>query len=160
MGFFSRWFKGGDEFTDSDLRQHDDDETRTGLDARTASAVMAELDINKAIAAHENWKHRLQQVLDGTSAEALDPELVCLDDRCELGKWLHGPGRHRLGKYPAFTVLVARHRFFHQQAAAVLAEAQAGQRDQAERLMRTSYQHGSNQVVLLLKELRRGLGQH
>lgn len=159
MGFFSRWFKSADDWSDSDLNSRlSAPDTEAVLDARTASSVLAELDINKAIAAHEHWKHRLQQVLDGSSGEHLDPAQVCQDDQCELGKWLHGPGRHRLGKYPAFTVLVARHKYFHAQAAAVLEQVQAGHHEQARHLMRTAYQHGSNQVLLLLKELKRGLG--
>ncbi|MFC7434232.1 CZB domain-containing protein [Hydrogenophaga bisanensis] len=158
MGFFSRWFKRDEDFTVSELMAPDDAGDQPVLDTRTKSAVMAELDIHQAIAAHERWKLLLEQVLDGTSCENLDPELVCLDDRCDLGKWLHGPGRDRLGKYPAFTLLVSKHKYFHHQAAQVLREAQAGRREEADRLLRTSFQHGSNQVLLLLKELRRGLG--
>lgn len=158
MGFFSRWFKRDDEFTVSELMAPDDAGSQVVLDSRTRSAVMAELDIHQAIAAHERWKLLLEQVLDGAARDDLDPELVCMDDRCELGKWLHGPGRERLGKYPAFTLLVSKHKYFHHQAAQVLREAQAGHRDEADRLLRTSFQHGSNQVLLLLKELRRSLG--
>lgn len=66
MGFFSRLFKRDDEFTVSELIEPDDDHSPVMLDARTASAVMAELDINKAIAAHERWKHLLEQVLQGS----------------------------------------------------------------------------------------------
>ena len=158
MGVFSRWFKRDEDFTVSELMAPDDAGDQPVLDTRTKSAVMAELDIHQAIAAHERWKLLLGQVLDGAACDDLDPELVCLDDRCDLGKWLHGPGRDRLGKYPAFTLLVSKHKYFHHQAAQVLREAQAGRREEADRLLRTSFQHGSNQVLLLLKELRRGLG--
>ncbi len=158
MGFFSRWFKRDEDFTVSELMAPDDAGDQPVLDTRTKSAVMAELDIHQAIAAHERWKLLLEQVLDGAACDDLDPELVCQDDRCDLGKWLHGPGRDRLGKYPAFTLLVSKHKYFHHQAAQVLREAQAGRREEADRLLRTSFQHGSNQVLLLLKELRRGLG--
>jgi hypothetical protein len=129
------------------------------LDAATASAVLAELDIDTAIAAHENWSTRLLAVIRGTSGEALQPEVICLDDRCDLGKWLHGPGRQRLGKYPAFSVLVARHKHFHMEASTVLSLAQAGELAKAEQKLGSGYRHASNQVVLLLKELKRGLGQ-
>lgn len=162
MGFFSRFFRTDKlDQADAGLSRLPDDEavSEMGVDARTAAAVLSEIDIDSAIAAHQSWKQRLQNVLDGTSDEELRPELICLDNRCELGQWLHGPGGQRLGHFPAFTVLVARHQYFHQQASQVLALAQAGQADKATQTLGSSYRHASNQVVLMLKELKRGLGR-
>jgi hypothetical protein len=139
---------------------YDSDDAEMALEATIASAVLAELDIDTAIAAHENWKLRLQNYLNKKSTEDLKPEVVCLDDRCDLGKWLHGPGRQRLGKYPAFSILIARHKFFHVQASTIVALAQAGDREKAAQSLDTGYRHASNQVVLLLKELKRGLERH
>ena len=160
MGFFSKLFgKDGasDEKRPSQLASGHASEM--GLDARSAAAILAEIDIDTAIAAHENWKLRLQNYLNGNSTETLQPELVCLDDRCELGKWLHGPGGQRLGKYPAFSVLVARHKYFHVQASTVVALAHADDKVKATQTLEGSYRHASNQVVLLLKDLKRGLGR-
>lgn len=159
MGFFSKLFKWDDKAPPNSQLPSQLQQSELGLDAKAASAVMAELDIDKAIAAHENWKARLQKRLDGTSDEVLDPAVVCLDNRCDLGKWLHGPGRQRLGQYPAFTVLIARHQYFHQQAGAVVAQTQAGDLAGAAKTLNGPFKYGSNQVVLLLKELKRGLGQ-
>lgn len=160
MGFFSRIF-GLDQTADSAslLPQDEGGADDAPLDAAAAAAVLAELDVDKAIAAHENWKSRLQDYLDGRSTEDLKPEVICLDDRCDLGKWLHGPGKTRLGAYPAFSVLVARHQYFHQQASSVVAFAQAGDRAKADQTLGSSYRYASNQVILLLKELKRGLGR-
>ena len=158
MGFFSRLFRW-DENAPAARQPAEAAASERGLDAATAKAVLAELDIDKAIAAHENWKARLQKRLDGTSDEVLDPAVVCLDNRCDLGKWLHGPGNKRLGHYPAFTVLIARHQYFHQQAGAVVAQTQAGDLAGAEKTLNGPFKYGSSQVVLLLKELKRGLGQ-
>lgn len=158
MGFFSRMF-GTDQAPESvalvPAESGGDDDMK--LDAATMAAVLAEIDIDTAIAAHENWKLRLQNYLEKKSSEDLKPEVVCLDDRCDLGKWLHGPGKMRLGVYPAFTLLVARHKYFHLQASTVVALAQAGDADKATQALTSSYRHASNQVVLLLKELKRGL---
>ena len=160
MGFFSRIF-GMDHSPEATALMPADagTEDEMTLDAAAAAAVLAEIDIDTAIAAHENWKLRLQNCLEGKSSEDLRPEVVCLDDRCDLGKWLHGPGRMRLGMYPAFSMLVARHKYFHLQASTVLALAQSGDMDKAGQTLVTSYRHASNQVVLLLKELKRGLGR-
>jgi hypothetical protein len=156
MGFFSRFFRP--DQPESDTRGSSKNDSDYTLDAAAVQSVLAEIDIDTAISAHENWKIRLQNVLNGTSTEKLDPEHVCKDDQCELGKWLHGPGKKRLGKYPAFAVLVARHQFFHVQASTVLALAQAGDKAKAEQVMNTTYRHGSNQVMILLRQLKHGLG--
>jgi hypothetical protein len=159
MGFFSRLFGMTSPATDqTPANEPAGSASQMGLDAKSAAAVLAEIDIDTAIAAHENWKLRLQNYLSGNSTENLQAEVVCLDDRCDLGKWLHGPGGQRLGKYPAFSVLVARHKYFHVQASTVVALAQANDKDQATKTLEGSYRHASTQVVLLLKELKRGLG--
>jgi len=160
MGFFSRMF-GMEQSPESAALMPADGggENEMKLDAAAAAAVLAEIDIDTAIAAHENWKLRLLNYLEGKSSEDLKPEVVCLDDRCDLGKWLHGPGKMRLGVYPAFSMLVARHKYFHLQASTVVALAQSGEKDKAGQTLGTSYRHASNQVVLLLKELKRSLGR-
>lgn len=160
MGFFSRLFGLNSSTADqTPANEHAGSASQMGLDAKSAAAILAEIDIDTAIAAHENWKLRLQNYLSGNSTENLQAEVVCLDDRCDLGKWLHGPGGQRLGKYPAFSVLVARHKFFHLQASNVVALAQANNKDQAAKTLEGSYRHASTQVILLLKELKRGLGR-
>jgi Chemoreceptor zinc-binding domain len=154
MGFFSRLFNLEDK---SAAAKQDARDSELTIDAKTAAAVLSEIDIDTAIAAHENWKLRLRNYLDGKSTEQLSPEVVCLDDKCDLGKWLHGPGGQRLGKYPAFTMLIARHKYFHVQASTVVALTQAGEKVKAEETLKTNYEHGSTQTVLLLKELKRAL---
>jgi hypothetical protein len=160
MGFFSRIF-GMDQIPESTTLLPADAGGSDGikLDAAAAAAVLAEIDIDTAIAAHENWKLRLHDYLDGKSNEDLKAEVVCLDDRCDLGKWLHGPGQMRLGAYPAFSVLVARHKYFHLQASNVVVLAQSGEKDKARQTLGSSYRYASNQVILLLKELKRGLSR-
>lgn len=165
MGFFSRIF-GLDQATPDKPRHAStssatdarDPASEMGLDAQTAAAVLAEIDIDTAISAHDNWKIRLQNYVNGQSTEDLQPELVCLDDRCDLGKWLHGPGGQRLSRYPAFSMLVARHKYFHVQASTVLALAQAQDKEKAEQMLQGGYRQASSQVIFLLKELKRGLG--
>ena len=126
----------------------------TGLGALADS-----IDIDAAIASHERWRLQLQDMVNGRSQEVMRPERVCQDDRCDLGRWLYGTGRVRLGHYPAFTMLVARHKYFHQQAAEVVMAFQAGEQQKAVQLLNSSTRHASNQVLLLLKELKRGLGR-
>ena len=53
-------------------------------------------------------------------------------------------------------MLLRRHRYFYQQAALMLLHAEAGEVALAEQTFKAC-QHASRQIVLLLKELQRGL---
>lgn len=126
--------------------------------SRQAETVLAALDIDAAIQAHERWKERLMDYLEGRSHERIDPAVVRRDDRSALGRWLLSVGVATLGQQPAFALLMARHQYFHEQAATVVELAQGGEWDKAVQVLNGGYRYGSSQVVLLLKELKRGLG--
>jgi hypothetical protein len=161
MGFFSRHFR---------MREQDPSWLETTwavvangcelvLDEEYASMLMTEIDIDAAIISHEGWRLQLQDMVHGRSSEVMRPERICQVECCDLGRWLNGSGRERLGHYPAFDMLVARHRYFHEQAAAVVTSFQAVEQAHAVQLLNGRCRHASNQVLLLLKELKRGLGQ-
>jgi Chemoreceptor zinc-binding domain len=159
MGFFNHLFNL-DRF-DAISSKHlntTDSTSGLGLDEKTVELVLAEIDVDSAIYSHENWNQLFEDALDANRIDNLSFELVGLDYRCDLGKWLYGAGGERFAKYPAFKALLSRHRYFHLQAAKVLAQAQSGDVQKARETLHGSYRHASNQVVLLLKELKRGLG--
>ncbi len=157
MGFFDFLFGGKEKPTASAATAG---KAQGDFDATTAKLILAEIDIDSAISAHQNWKVRLSNVLNGTSTETLKPEVVCLDDRCDLGKWLHGAGTQRMGHVPAFTMLIARHKQFHLEASTVLATAQGGNMQAATTMLNGAYNHTSQQVVTLLQHLKQGLQKH
>ena len=161
MGFFSRFFRIREQDSSSPETTWavEDNGSELVLDDEYASMLMIEIDIDAAIISHEGWRLQLQDMVHGRSSEVMRPEHICQDDRCDLGRWLNGSGQERLGHYPAFGMLVARHRYFHQQAAAVITCFQAGDQAQALQLLNGRCRHASNQVLLLLKELKRGMGQ-
>ena len=159
MGFFSRLFQPRPDGlqTHSDWsRLPDTDASELVLFDDEASKLMAQFDIDAAIVTHERWLPWLGEVLQGARDERLRPEVVADDGCSELGQWLHGSGRTALGHYPAFDMLLRRHRYFHQQAAALITYAEAGDGLLAQQTYKAC-QHASRQVVLLLKELQRGL---
>lgn len=89
-------------------------------------SVPAELDVDAAINAHERWKARLMDYLEGRLPVGLDPDVIRRDDYSALGRWLHGVGADVLGPHPAYPLLMARHRYFHEQAAEMVQWAQQG----------------------------------
>ncbi len=161
MGFFSRLFQprpDGTPVADDWTSLPGDQASELVLHGDQAAKLLAEIDIDAAIASHERWVPWLYRALQGQPDEQLRPEVICKDDCSELGQWLHGSGQRALGHFPAFDMLVRRNRYFHQQAAAMLTLLAAGDLRQAEQAFK-SCRHASSQVVLLLKELKRGLGQ-
>ena len=118
------------------------------------SAALIALDIDVAIGAHQNWKNRLISYLEGQSTEDLRPEVICHDDRCDLGKWIHSDGQRQLGKYSMFAELRATHKMFHQQASSVVALHQAGKKEAAQWLLDGEYSKTSAKVVGRLMDLK------
>ena len=116
--------------------------------------ALTSLDIDVAIGAHQNWKDRLVVYLDGKSTEDLRPEVICHDDRCDLGKWIHSDGQKQLGQYAMFSELRAVHKMFHQQASSVVALHQAGKRTDAKALLDGEYTKTSDRIVRRLKDLK------
>ena len=122
-------------------------------------SVPAELDVDAAINAHERWKARLMDYLEGRLPVGLDPDVIRRDDYSALGRWLHGVGADVLGPHPAYPLLMARHRYFHEQAAEMVQWAQQGEWDHVVATLNGRYRFASNQIVLLLKSIRQGVRQ-
>ena len=122
-------------------------------------SVPAELDVDAAINAHERWKARLMDYLEGRLPVGLDPDVIRRDDYSALGRWLHGVGADLLGHHPAYPLLMARHRYFHEQAAEMVQWAQQGEWDHVVAVLNGRYRFASNQIVLLLKSIRQGVKQ-
>lgn len=112
------------------------------------------LDIDVAIMAHENWKHRLTAYLRGASTEDLRPEVVCCDDRCDLGKWIYGDGGSLLGKYGSFADLKATHKMFHYTASNIVSLHQNGNGEEAERVLNDSFTKLSTKIKTRLSDLK------
>lgn len=122
-------------------------------------SVPAELDVDAAINAHERWKARLMDYLEGRLPVGLDPDVIRRDEHSALGRWLHGVGADLLGPHPAYPLLMARHRYFHEQAAEMVQWAQQGEWDHVVAILNGRYRFASNQIVLLLKSIRQGVRQ-
>ncbi len=97
------------------------------------------------INAHVMWKQRLTAFLVGESQEQLDPEVIKLDDRCPLGKWIYGEGRS-METLPAFEEVRELHAKFHQNAAQVVVLHQNNNTAEAETLLNGDYSRLSEKL--------------
>jgi hypothetical protein len=110
------------------------------------------MNFDDAMVAHMRWKFRLTDAIEGKSAEKLDPKMVCRDDQCDLGKWIHAPGQP--GNDVDFAELKREHAVFHVQAAAVLDAIGAKKAQQAQEILNGPYSKVSANVIMLIKRLR------
>ena len=104
-GWLGRLLKAEGEDADSKT------ESESDLPGPQEEAV-AGLNFRTAIEAHQKWKMRLQDVIEMRSQEKLDPKVVCLDNQCDLGKWIHGAGGAQFSGDPQFADLRNKHAYF------------------------------------------------
>ena len=119
-----------------------------------ASMELAGLNFMTASEAHIKWKSRLESYIQGTSNEDLKVEVICRDDQCPLGKWIYSTGGERFGTIDTFGDMKGHHALFHQCAGRIVETAQAGNKDEAMRLLQYGdYVRASEQVKRLLAKL-------
>ena len=107
----------------------------------------SQLNFMSAIEAHVRWKMRLEAYINGTSEEHLDPDVVCRDDQCALGKWIYGGGGAKYGNHPMFPVLKQTHMNFHRSAGDVIRLVDAGEKEKARALLNSGdYARHSHRV--------------
>ncbi len=84
------------------------------------------MNFDEAIVAHSQWKMKLASYVLKPD-HSLSASDVGADNKCALGKWLHGEGK-KYSTLPEFPKLVADHAHFHQTASSVIRKADSGQR--------------------------------
>ncbi len=114
-----------------------------------------DLNFQKWIEAHRQWRLRLQSYLDGRSQEQLDETAICHDNRCELGKWIHSNGQKFYGDEATFQRLTSDHAAFHRAAGDVVSVYKSkGDRD-ARRVLNGDFDLCSMRVIEGLEQLER-----
>lgn len=110
-------------------------------------------EIDKAIAAHGQWKAKLRTAIDTRQCEST-PDKVKKDDNCSFGKWLHQRIDSSYKSSAYYDEVVDLHAKFHREAGGILELALKGDTEQANELMKiggnfTSY---SGQLTRKMKE--------
>lgn len=113
-----------------------------------------ELNFRKAVDAHQVWKNRLHNYINGASSEKLDPAVIARPETCVLGKWMTRIGNARYGEEKLYQNLQAAHGQFHFLASQVVLTVQNGNREQALKMLNQGeYQASAIKVVSLLARL-------
>ena len=106
----------------------------------------------EAINAHIAWKLKLQKHIDGTSEEKLNPDIICLDNKCKLGQWIYGEGQV-LKALPLFQDCRSNHAAFHQFAAEVVRKCDSGDKGEAQVMLDSQYRLLSRKIIKSLTQL-------
>ncbi|HTZ00194.1 MAG TPA: CZB domain-containing protein [Rhodocyclaceae bacterium] len=114
-----------------------------------------DLDFAKWVKAHQDWRARLIAYINGSSGEALDENVVCQDDRCELGKWIYRRGIRYYGDLPVFQKLKGQHAEFHVSAGRVVSTFKARGPAAAKKALHSEFDLNSMRVIRGLEALER-----
>ena len=118
------------------------------------------MDLDKAAAAHVQWKAKLLQAINGR--EKLDVSTISADNCCPLGKWLHGDAKLEVGRSSVLSILTDRHAQFHCEAGRVANLINGERMDEARGALQagTPFAAATQAVGLALEELKRaGIGK-
>lgn len=112
------------------------------------------MDLDKALAAHADWKVKLRVAL--TDRVKLDAEKIASNCECDLGRWLQGDGRAKYGASANFRTCFEGHTKFHEAAGAIARSINAGDYAGAERQLDigTSFAQASTAVAVAVRRLK------
>jgi hypothetical protein len=132
-----------------------DEDVKNEKNTRSVKNYGDDLDLNVAIDSHLNWKNRLESLINENSKEKLNPDVICLDNKCELGRWLYGIGGKKLSKHPEFTLLIEQHKKFHYHAGEIVKAILDNNHKFAKNILETKYAQATSQIILILKRLKK-----
>lgn len=120
-----------------------------------STKAATEVDFDSAIEAHLKWKARLANFISGLSTESLRSEIICKDDQCPLGKWIHGDGK-KFNQFQSFSNLRTHHAQFHRAAGAIVKAMEGGNKKLALKLLedKSEFQKCTDLTVASIDSLR------
>jgi methyl-accepting chemotaxis protein len=114
----------------------------------------SDVDFDAIIDAHQAWKQKLRNAIGGGSEKNLDPNEVCKDNACALGKWIYSAGKE-FEHLEEYEPLRHSHAEFHVCAADILKKAQAGDKDGASAQLVGDFFDLSNRTVQHIVAMKR-----
>jgi len=103
--------------------------TATGANTRTG-VPEGEMNLTRAVELLMRWKAQFRSALEQGRDAELDPTTVCRSELSALGMWLANEGFERFGRHPAYGDVLMWDAELHRQAAELVLQLRAGQREQ------------------------------
>jgi methyl-accepting chemotaxis protein len=122
--------------------------------SNSAASNTSDVDFDAIIDAHQSWKQKLRNAIAGGSEKNLDPNEVCKDNACALGKWIYSAGKE-FEHLEEYEPLRRSHAEFHVCAADILKKAQAGDKDGASAQLVGDFFDLSNRTIQYIVGMKR-----
>jgi len=122
--------------------------------ALPAARPGSDVDFDAIMEAHQAWKQKLRNAIAGGSELQLDPNEVCKDNVCALGKWIYSAGKE-FEHLEEYEPLRRNHASFHVCAADILKKAQSGDRDGASSMLTGDFFDLSNRTIQNIVAMKR-----
>lgn len=103
--------------------------------------------------AHAKWKMRLVQFVGGQSHEDFDESAVSCDDKCDLGKWIHGPAV-KYSSLAEYKNLRSSHADFHKTVGAIVHCVHEHQSDKARLMLGGYFASASKKTINAIQAMR------
>ncbi|MDP2833647.1 MAG: methyl-accepting chemotaxis protein [Pseudomonadota bacterium] len=127
---------------------------RKSLPAATLPSHASDVDFDAIIDAHQAWKQKLRSAIGGGEERKLNPNDICKDNLCALGKWIYGAGKE-FEHVAEYEPLRHTHAEFHVCAADILRQAQKGDKDGANAMLVGDFFDLSNRTVQHIVAMKR-----
>jgi methyl-accepting chemotaxis protein len=124
------------------------------LPASVERGKASEVDFDAIIDAHQSWKQKLRNAIAGGSEAQLDPNEVCKDNVCALGKWIYSAGKE-FEHLEEYEPLRKSHAEFHVCAADILKRAQSGDKEGASSMLVGDFFDLSNRTINSIVAMKR-----
>lgn len=121
----------------------------------TEGMTEKDLDFKAWIQAHRDWRQRLTGHINGTNSEVLDEAVVCRDDRCALGQWIHSNGGKFYDDLEVFRNMRHHHAEFHRCAGQVIRVFRNDGMGAASKLLHNDFDRHSLLVISDLQALEK-----
>jgi methyl-accepting chemotaxis protein len=131
-----------------------DNKATRALPASVERGKAGAVDFDAIIDTHQSWKQKLRNAIAGGSEAQLDPNEVCKDNVCALGKWIYSAGRE-FEHLEEYEPLRKSHAEFHVCAADILKRAQSGDKDGASSMLVGDFFDLSNRTINSIVAMKR-----
>jgi hypothetical protein len=113
------------------------------------------MDLDSAIGKHAEWKMKFRSAI--SKQETMDAATISKDNCCELGKWLHGEAKTKLGRLASHAECLQKHALFHVEAGKVASTINAKKYTEAESMIAgsTTYAKASSDVGVAVMRLKK-----
>jgi len=91
------------------------------------------MDFDEARNKHAEWRFKFRSAI--TKKETLDADAIAKDDRCDLGRWLHGEAKAKYSRLSSYADCVKTHAHFHIEASKVANVINAQKYEEARALL-------------------------